>query len=87
MTVPGLIAGSERIHIEGLEDEIARLRHGLVLIVRESEQFPGDDGIGAGTMARNLLAGDLTRVPVGDGTTNILLPRAKPMADREARRA
>lgn len=57
MTIPGLIAGSERIHIEGLEDEIARLRHGLALIVRESEQFPGEDGIGAGKMARNLLDG------------------------------
>ena len=57
MTVPGLVAGSERVHVEGLEDEVARLRHGLALIVRESEQFPDEDGIGAGTMARNLLAG------------------------------
>lgn len=55
--VPGLVAGSERVHIEGLEDEVARLRHGLGLIVREAEQFPSEDGIGAGTMARNLLAG------------------------------
>lgn len=37
-------------------DEMDRLRHGLGLIVQESEQFPDDDGIGAGTMARNLLA-------------------------------
>jgi hypothetical protein len=40
-----------------LSEEKERLRHGLVLILRESEQFPDQDGIGAGTMARNLLAG------------------------------
>lgn len=39
------------------EDETARLRHGLQLIVRESEQFPNHDGIGAGVMARNILNG------------------------------
>jgi hypothetical protein len=37
--------------------EIKRLRHGLVLIVLESELFPDQDGIGAGTMARNVLNG------------------------------
>jgi hypothetical protein len=37
--------------------EIERLRGGLALIVKEAEQFPDADGIGAGTMARNLLAG------------------------------
>lgn len=50
------------MHIEGLEAEVARLRHGLVLIVREAEQFPGEDRIGAGTMARNLLGGAIDRL-------------------------
>ena len=39
-----------------VSEEKERLRHGLALIVRESEQFPEQDGIGAGTMARNILA-------------------------------
>jgi hypothetical protein len=37
--------------------ELERLRNGLALIVKESEQFSHQDGIGAGAMARNLLAG------------------------------
>lgn len=47
--------GDEVVRRYVSEDEAERLRHGLGLIVRESEQFPDQDGIGAGTMARNLL--------------------------------
>lgn len=42
---------------QSLHGRVERLEHGLRLIVRESEQFPDEDGIGAGTMARNLLNG------------------------------
>ena len=34
----------------------AYLREALALIEREACEFPGDDGIGAGAMARNALA-------------------------------
>jgi hypothetical protein len=47
------------LEFDRIAAENERLRHGLALIVRESEQFPDEDGIGAGTMARNILqAGD-----------------------------
>lgn len=32
MGVPGLIAGGERVHVEGLEDEIAKLREALTVL-------------------------------------------------------
>lgn len=55
-TYPAIVAMHEE-QTEKAEAEVARLRHGLELIVRESEQFPDQDGIGAGVMARNVLNG------------------------------
>lgn len=46
---------SEPTDRDRIAAENERLRHGLTLIVREAEQFPDEDGIGAGTMARNIL--------------------------------
>lgn len=39
-----------------LQEQLDYLRAALVLIAHEAEQFPDEDGIGAGTMARNALA-------------------------------
>lgn len=36
---------------------LAHLEHGLRLIISESQHFPDEDGIGAGLMARRILAG------------------------------